>query len=159
MIDLKQLRENQEEYSKGFAKKQVKVDVDKVLKIDEEYRAILQKVEEYRSEKNQVSKMIPTLKDDERQSKIVEMKALGEKLDQAEDEMDKLSAELKGLTDGIPNPPHDSVPEGKSDEENQPIKTVGEIPKFSFKPKDHLELGTLLDVIDMETATKTSGAR
>lgn len=159
MIDLKQLRENKEEYSKGFAKKQAKVDIDKVLQIDEDYRAVLQKVEEYRGEKNQVSKLIPTLKDDERQTKIAEMKSLGEKLGQAENEMDKLYAELKALTDGIPNPPHESVPDGKSDEENQPIKTVGELPKFGFKPKDHLELGTLLDVIDMETATKTSGAR
>lgn len=159
MIDLKKLRENQEEHSKGFEKKKVKVDVPIVLKLDEEYRAQLVKVEEFRAEKNAASKLIPTLGDDERQAKIAEMKTLDGEQAKAEELLNKLFVQLKEITATIPNPPHESVPEGKNEEDNEVIKTVGNIPKFDFKPKDHLELGTLLDVIDMETGAKVSGAR
>ena len=159
MIDIKHLRDNQDLYKKGFATKRVEIDIPTVLKLDEEYRELLQKVEEYRAEKNKVSKLIPTLDDSERQSKIDEMKALGDKLDESEDLLNKKIVQLKELTDQIPNLPHESVPEGEDDNDNAPIKTVGEIPKFDFKPKDHLELGELLDIIDMETGAKTSGAR
>ena len=159
MIDLKLLRENQELYAKGFAKKLVEADIPRILKLDEDYRTQLQKVEEYRAEKNAVSKQIPNLTPDERQAKIAEMKELDVKLTESEEGLNKLCVQLKEETDKLPNPPHESVPEGKTDEDNISEKTVGDIPKFDFKPKDHLELGTLLDVIDMETAAKVSGAR
>lgn len=159
MIDLKHLRDNQEAYAKGFAKKQVEVDIPLVLKLDEEFRSLLTKVEEYRAEKNAVSKQIPTLPPDQRQAKIEEMKVLDEKRKEDEDLLNKKITQLKALLDPIPNPPHKSVPEGTVDADNEVIKTVGKIPKFNFEPKDHLELGSLLDVIDMETAAKTSGAR
>jgi seryl-tRNA synthetase len=159
MIDLKHLRENQAWHEKAFAKKGMKVDIPHVLKLDEEYRDLLVKVEEKRAEKNKVSKLIPTYKDAERQAKIVEMKALDQKLKESEEQLNKLFVQLKAAMDTIPNPPHDSVPEGKDSSENKVIKTVGEIPEFDFEPKDHMELGQLLDLIDTETATKTSGAR
>jgi len=159
MIDLKALRENQELYARGFAKKQVDADIPAVLKLDEEYREVLQKVEEFRAEKNTVSKQIPTLPPDQRQSKIAEMKTLDGELNGAEEELNKLFVQLKALADQLPNPPHDSVPEGKDENDNEVVRTVGDRPVFSFKPKDHLELGTLLDLIDTETAAKVSGAR
>ena len=159
MIDLKLLRENQDLYKKGFAKKMVEADIPRILKLDEDYRTQLQKVEEYRAEKNAVSKQIPNLTPDDRQVKIAEMKELDVKLTESEESLNKLFVQLKEGADKLPNPPHESVPEGKTDEDNIPEKTVGDIPKFDFKPKDHLELGTLLDVIDMETAAKVSGAR
>lgn len=159
MIDLKHLRDNQELYKKGFAKKRVKADIPQVLKLDEEYRALLLEVEDYRSEKNKVSKLIPTLGADARQGKIDEMKILGGKLDDAESRLNKLFVQLKEETAGLPNLPHESVPEGKDDADNEVVRTVGEPTKFDFKPKDHLELGSLLDLIDMETAAKVSGAR
>lgn len=159
MIDLRHLRENQELYAKGFAKKLVEVDIPLVLKLDEEFRSLLTKVEEYRAEKNAVSKQIPTLPPDQRQAKIEEMKALDSKRKEDEDLLNKKITQLKALLDTIPNPPHETVPEGAEDTDNEVLKTVGKIPKFDFEPKDHLELGSLLDVIDMETAAKTSGAR
>ncbi len=159
MIDLKLLRENQDLYKKGFAKKGVEVDIPLVLKLDEDYRTQLQKVEEYRAEKNAVSKQIPNLPPDDRQAKIAEMKELDNKFSEDEKRLNKLFVQLKEETDKLPNPPHESVPDGDDENDNEMIKTVGEPTKFSFNPKDHLELGTLLDVIDMETAAKVSGAR
>ena len=159
MTDIKHLRDNQGLYQKGFATKQVKVDITQILKLDKEYRELLQKVEEFRAEKNTVSKLIPKLTGKGRQDKIDEMKVLGDKLNKVEEVLNKLFVQLEKITNQIPNLPHESVPEGKDDTENQVIKTVGEIPKFNFQPKDHLELGELLDLIDTETGAKTSGAR
>lgn len=159
MIDLKKLRENRAEYEAGFKKKQADIDVDKVLELDEKHRELIQEVEKMRAEKNAVSKEIAGLDGAVRDAKIKEMKELGEKLDASEAELNKIFEQLKGLTDAIPNPPHESVPEGRDEEDNEVIKTLGKVPKFDFEPRDHLELGEMLDVIDMETGAKTSGAR
>lgn len=159
MIDLKDLRENRALYEAGFKKKYVDINIDKLLELDMDYRENLHEVEAMRAEKNEVSKLIPTLTDKDRDAKIKEMKELGDKLDKKEDELNKFFVQLRELADQAPNPPHESVPEGKEDEDGEVIKTVGEIPKFDFEPKDHLELGSLLDVIDMESAAEASGAR
>ena len=159
MIDLKHLRENQELYAKGFATKQVEVDISAVLDLDQKYKESLQEVENYRAQKNKVSKEIPQLANNERQAKIAEMKILGEKLSTAERSMNKFFIQLKEISAKIPNLPHYTVPEGKDETENKPIKTVGEKPIFNFEPKNHLELGKLLDLIDTETSAKVSGTR
>lgn len=159
MIDLKHLRDNIDLYKAGFAKKQVKVDVEQLLELDEAHRQKLQEVEAMRNERNAVSKSIPHLADTEKKAKIVEMKTLGNKLATEEDELNKLFVHLKTVLDQAPNLPHESVPTGKDDSENMPIKTVGEKPIFDFEPRDHVELGKMLDVIDLETGAETSGAR
>ena len=159
MIDIKHLRENQKLYEKGFAKKHAEIDIPHILKLDEQYKEHLMKVEEYRAEKNKVSKLIPTLKDAERQAKIAEMKNVDVKLKESEEQMNKLFVQLKVVTDKIPNIPHESVPEGKDETENVVVKTHGKIKDFKFQPQDHQELGTFLDIIDIETGSKTSGAR
>ncbi|QQR83073.1 serine--tRNA ligase [Candidatus Peregrinibacteria bacterium] len=159
MIDLKHLREQRALYEKGFAKKRVTVDIDAVLQLDDERRALITLVEEKRAEKNAVSKRIPTLKDAERDVKIAEMKRLGDELAQIETQMNQKMEALNALMLTLPNPAHESVPDGKDDSENKPIRTVGEKPVFDFEPLDHIELGQRLDLIDLETGAKTSGAR
>ncbi len=159
MIDLKQLREYRELYEVGFKKKHVEIDIDKLLELDEKHRAKIVEVEEMRAKKNEVSKAVPTLADSEKQAKIKEMQELDSKLSAAEEELNKIFVQLKALADQAPNPPHKSVPEGESDEENEVIKTVGDKPEFDFEPKDHIALGEDLDIIDLETGAKTSGAR
>ena len=159
MIDLKDLRENRALYEAGFKTKCVEVDVDRLLELDATYREKLQEVEEMRAKKNEVSKMIPTLTDTDRDAKIKEMKELGDKLDKAEEELNTIFVQLREIAVIAPNTPHARVPDGKNDEDNVPIKTVGDIPKFDFEPKDHIELVKLLDIIDTETSAKTSGAR
>ncbi len=94
MIDLKHLRENQALYEKGFAKKQVKVELKKLLKLDDAHRAALLEVEAMRAKRNEVSKLVPQLKDKEKEKKIAEMKKLGDELKAAEDELNKLFVQL-----------------------------------------------------------------
>ncbi|MFH0820624.1 MAG: serine--tRNA ligase [Candidatus Peregrinibacteria bacterium] len=159
MIDFKALRENQKLYEQGFARKQVKIDVKKLLKLDDAHRAVLQEVEAMRAQRNEVSKSIPTLKDKERQKKIDEMKKLGDELKTAEDKLNKLFTQLKELTDTLPNLPHESVPEGQDEKSNVVLRTVGKKPEFTFKPKDHIELGKTLDLIDLETGAEVGGTR
>jgi len=159
MIDIKHLRENKALYEVGFAKKQVNISIDELLSADATYREKLQEVEVMRAKKNEVSKEIPKLSSEERGGKIKEMKELGEKLNSAEEELSKTLEQLTALTNQAPNLPHESVPEGRDDEENVPIRTVGETPQFDFEPKDHIELGKSLDIIDLETGAETSGAR
>lgn len=159
MIDFKDLRERPQVYEAGFAKKRVKVDLKKLLKLDDAYRAALQEVEAMRAERNEVSKAIPTFKDKEKQKKIEEMKKLGEKLKAAEDDLNKKFVQLTALTDTLPNLPHESVPEGEDEKANVTVRTVGEPTRFDFKPKDHMTLGKTLDLIDLETAAEVSGAR
>lgn len=159
MIDLKKLRENRATFEAGFKKKQVVVDLDKLLELDDKHRGLIQEVEKMRAEKNSVSKEISGLDGSEREAMIKEMKALGEKLDASEAVLNKIIVQLKELTLNLPNLPNESVPDGKDDEDNEVMKTVGKVPKFDFELRDHLELGEMLDIIDMETGAKTSGAR
>lgn len=159
MIDLKALRENQELYKAGFKLKGVDINIDNVLELDDAYRKLLQQAEKMRAERNAGSKQIPTLDGSEKTDMVTKMSALGEELKKTENGVREKSELLKELVAQAPNLPHESVPEGTDDEDNEVLKTVGDIPKFDFEPKDHLELGSLLDVIDMETAAKTSGAR
>jgi len=159
MIDLKDLRENKDKYVAGFKKKRADIDVDELLKLDQSHREMLMEVEGMRAEKNEVSKKMPTLSEAEKKKAKDEMIALGEKQKKAEDKLNKLFVQLRDLALKAPNLTHESVPEGADENDNKVIRTVGEIPKFDFTPKDHLELGELLDVIDTETGAKTSGAR
>jgi len=159
MIDLKHLRENKALYEAGLVKKHVDVDLSKLIELDEKYRQQLQEVEGMRAKRNEVSEAIPKLDADEKQAKIKEMQELKQTLDKSENELSVTFAKLKELTDLVPNPPHESVPDGKTDEDNTPARTVGTIPKFDFEPKDHIELGKSLDIIDMETGAEVSGSR
>ena len=95
MIDFKDLRENQDLYAKGFAKKGVEVNIPHVLKLEEDYRSLMTRVEAYRAEKNAVSKQIPLLPADQRQIKITEMKTLDVKLGEEEEMLNKLFIQLK----------------------------------------------------------------
>jgi len=87
------------------------------------------------------------------------MGEISAKIKEFEQNLDPLEDELNGLLLKLPNPPAADVPEGKSDEENVVIREWGEIPQFDFEPKDHLELGEALDLVDMTRAAKLAGSR
>ena len=159
MIDLKKLRDHLPDYLAAFKKKHVTIDVEKLLKLDEKHREMLGKVEALRAKKNEVSKLIPTLPAEEREVKIAEMKLVGGELDTMEYNLNTIASELKEIQILLPNPPHTSVPEGETDADNVVIRKVGEPRQFDFEPKDHIELGNALDLIDMETGAEASGSR
>lgn len=160
MIDLKLLREQPEIIKKALRKKHVDpVQVDNALSLDAEKRNLSKEVEDLQSKRNRVSKEIPKFSGAEKEKVLGEMQYVKERLGELEPKLKKTDEELNNLLIMLPNPPLNSVPEGKDETENQVIETVGKPPKFSFEPLDHMAIGTQLGIIDMESAATASGAR
>ncbi|MEK7524301.1 MAG: serine--tRNA ligase [Patescibacteria group bacterium] len=160
MIDLKLLRDEAEKVKKALKKKHVDpVQIDNILMLDREKRDLLKQVEEFQGKRNKASKEMPKLSGAEKEKVLDEMGYIKEQLGELEPKLKKLDEELAALLVVLPNPPAESVPEGKNDTENVVVKTVGKPPKFSFEPKDHMTLGKALDWIEMEAASAMSGSR
>jgi seryl-tRNA synthetase len=149
MLDINFVRENSQLVKKGTKDKgyDPKI-VDRVLKVDGTRRDLIGKIENLRSERNKLTKY-----DVEKGRKIKE------ELRKLEPDLNAVEGELKELLWQIPNLPADDVPFGKDESENVEIKKWGKPKKFDFKVKDHLELGELLDIIDVKRAAKVSGSR
>lgn len=160
MLDIKSIRENPKKVKEACKKRQVKVDIDKLLKIDKEKREKLQKIEEIRAEKNKASKKITATKDKKEKKRIIsEMKKIDKKGDKLEKKLKTLENEFKEIMYQIPNLPSDDVPPGREESDNIIVRQVGEKTKFDFKPKDYLEIAENLDLIDIKRAAKVSGSR
>lgn len=149
MIDIKFLRENPEKVKSGAKAKNIDIDIEKIIELDDKFRNVNVEVQNLRAERNIAAK----------ERNIDKGKEIKAQLDGLEAELSTLQKQLEELTSQIPALPKDDVKVGRNDTENDVIKTVGEIPKFDFKPKDHLELGELLEIVDVERAAKVSGAR
>lgn len=160
MLDLAAIRENAETIKKALRKKHVDpVQIDNVVELDKERRNLMQQVEELQAKRNKVSKEMPSLKGAEKEMRLKEMAIVKEQMSELEPKLEKVEQELNGILMTLPNPPLPSVPEGKDDSENAIIRTVGKPPKFSFEPRDHMEIGRMRDSIDIETGAATSGTR
>ena len=160
MVDLKDLRENPDKYRRGAERKNVRVDVDAILRADESRVAAQREFERLRTEQNDASKQISKLKDaGEKQAAIARVGDLKAKVKDAEDRMKAAEAELQPLLLQVPQPPDDDVPVGKDASENVVLYRWGSPRKFEFKPKSHLELGKALDIIDFDAGVRLSGSR
>ncbi|MBT4917365.1 serine--tRNA ligase, partial [Candidatus Peregrinibacteria bacterium] len=157
MYDVKFIVEDPEGVKAGAKKKHVKVDIDKIIELYEKRNEALQKVEELRARQNKVSKEIPQAED--KTALLEEMGKVKEEIKALEPEIEELETEIDRLAPSVPNPTLDSVPDGMTEEDNEVVKTHGEKPKFDFEPKDHIQLGKDLDIIDIERGVRTSGAR
>ena len=160
MLDIKFIRENKELIAEGARKKHIKFDVDALIKIDDERKELLAEIEKKRAEQNAVSIRLPQLKDLGQKNELLsQMKILKESLQKEEEKFKEVMKEWQSLMLAVPNIPDISVPEGEGPEKNKEIKVWGKIPKFDFKPKDHIELMEKLDLADFEAGTKVSGFR
>lgn len=160
MLDIKQIRENPELFKKGIAIKQANPElIDQILKLDEEKRKLITESEQLKAEKNKVSKQIPQLQGEEKEKVLAEMKTLSDKQKTIEEELKKAEEAYMDIMNQLPNPAHESVPEGEDDEDNQVARLVGDKPEFNFEPKEHWELGEALDIIDLERGAKVAGSR
>jgi len=149
MIDIKKLRENPDYFRKATENKQRDpLLVDEVLKLDQQKREVLQKVETLRAERNKIGK-----------ENIERGKQIKTELGGLEEELKKVDSDLESVLLKLPNPGLESVPVGKDENENVELKKWGDIPKFDFQIKAHYEIGESLDLIDTERAGKVSGTR
>ena len=160
MLDVKFIRENKDLVKKALKDKGVKLDLDKFLKIDTERRKLLTEVEQLKHEKNEVSGKIGRMMKEKKDAKdlIASMKTLSQKIAKIDTKVEENSSIYADYIYGIPNIPEKSVPIGPGPESNKLVREWGKIPKFSFKPRTHMELGELLGVLDFKRAAKISGA-
>lgn len=159
MIDLHDLRKRPDVYQQACDKKLIKFQVAEFLELDTKYRAIKADVEALRARQNSFSKALPKLSGNEKDEKLSEMKEISERLKEKSVILNEI--EIKWQTDQLllPSIPHPKVKQGKDEADNVEIKRWGEIRKFDFDLKDHVQLGKELDILDLERGPKVSGAR
>lgn len=160
MLDIKFIRENKELVAAGAAKKHINFNVDELLAVDDARRALLNEVEVVRAQQNETAAAVARATDPaEREKMIAESRTVKESLQKKEEELSELMKKWQTLMVQVPNIPDMSVPDGLDDSGNVEVRTWGEIPKFDFIPKDHIELLEKLDLVDFERGTKVAGFR
>ena len=161
MLDINIIREKPEIVRKAMLDRQMDADpVDRVLELDEQRRALIQKVEGLKAERNLVSRDIGRMKEPgERQAKIDAMRQVGDDITALDQELRVVEEQLNEVVSRIPNLPDPRTPYGKSDEDNVVLHTVGELPEFDFIPMPHWDLGPALGIINFEQGVKLTGSR
>ena len=159
MLDIKFIRENPKIVKKALKDKGVKLDLDEFLKIDQERRKLLTEVERLKSEKNAVSDKIGKMMKNKENPKelIASMKAVSQKIAEIEAKVEEKEQKFNTTLYEIPNIPHKTTPTGPGPASNKVIKEWGEMPKFDFNLRDHIELGEILGILDFGRATKIAG--
>ncbi|MBI4039229.1 serine--tRNA ligase [Candidatus Daviesbacteria bacterium] len=149
MLDINFIRENIDQVKAGLKKKDQDIFlVDQLLKIDQNRRELIKTIEDLKAQRNKAA-----------QSKNISLgKKIKDDLRQKEPDLEKAEVEFKNILLQLPNLPLKNVPAGGEDK-NQVLRQGGQPSEFSFTPKDHVELGEILDIIDIERAAKVSGTR
>jgi len=159
MIDLNDLRARPDAYQDAAQKKRIQVDVAAFLALDSQRRELLPLVESMRGKKNTVSKAVPSMKGEEKQKGIAEMKELSATLGQREDELAAAERQWTAMQLLLRSIPLRQAPVGKDETENREVRTWGKIPAFPFEPVDHVTLGQKLDIIDIPRGVRVAGRR
>ncbi len=161
MLDLRMIRQNPDKVREALRKTGEDASLDVLLSLDEKRRSMLTEVEKLKAQRNEVSDQVADLRRNKQDAQplIDEMKVVSQKIKDFDDELRDLDAEIMDILLRIPNMPHESVHEGTSEEDNKEIRRWGEQTEFSFQPLPHWELGTNLDILDFERASKVTGSR
>ena len=152
MHDIKYIRNNPSEFEKEIKKRNVKIDLNKILELDKINRSLIQKKETLESEKKKISKTND-------KSLFEKSKKLSAEIEKLNNDQNKIDEDLNSILSNIPNIALNDVPIGLDDKSNVEIKKIGTIPSFNFEPKPHYVLGENLNMLDFNLATKTSGSR
>ena len=152
MHNLKEIRLDFSQFEKSLQNRSLKIDFNNLKKLDYLNRSLIQKKEALEKEKKDISKS----KDE---TLFKKSKEISIELESVSENQKKVKDELDNILSNIPNIPHLDVPNGNDESDNVEIEKSGTIPKFSFKPKSHYELGENLQMLDFNLATKTTGSR
>jgi seryl-tRNA synthetase len=160
VLDLRYIRENAAAVAKNSRNRGVEADVDLVVELADRRSELIQELNELRQQQNQLAKSVGRERDPEaRESLIVESRRTKELIPEREAELQAVEGRLREEMLKIPNMTHPDSPIGRDDTENVEIRRSGEIPRFGFEPKDHVELGESLGIIDFEAGTKVAGSK
>ena len=152
MHNIKDIRNDFENFKERLKNRNIDINLDNILSLDEENRKLIQEKEKFEMEKKAISKS----KD---QSLFEKSKELSLKIEEINKNQIKLQNRITDILSSIPNIPLSDVPVGKDENSNKEIEKKGEIKEFNFKPKSHYELGDKLNMLDFDLATKTTGSR
>ena len=161
MLDPKLFRTDLDNTAKLLARRGFTLDVATITSLEEKRKQVQVLTQQYQNERNTKSKAIGQAKARGEDTKPLmdEVGNIGAALKQAETELEQLQNDLNAITLGVPNIPHASVPDGKDERDNQEVRRWGEPRKLDFTPKDHVDLGDGLGLMDFEVAAKISGSR
>lgn len=161
MLEPQLLRENPEAVAAQLAKRGFKLDLSLFLQLEEQRKSLQVATQHLQNLRNQHSKNIglAKAKGEDIASLREEVNALGDKLDHTKKELDVVLEKMETFLLALPNIPHESVPVGKDETENQPIRSWGEKPQFKFMPQSHEILGERLGNFDFEASAKITGSR
>lgn len=159
MLDIHFIRENADLVKAGAAKKKVEVDIDRLLQVDDERKALRQQMDDRKAEQNRMSGTIQRADGAEKEKLIEQMRHVKEGFAELETKFDTLTEEWTKLLLAIPNLPSPDTPEGPDESANVVVREWGEKPQFAFTPKPHWEIGESLDIIDTQKAAQISGSR
>ena len=160
MISIKELRKNKKQYQDSLMKRGEKFDLENIIQIDSKIRDMKTSASDMRAQRNVASESIGQAKKSGRDASeaILKTRQLGDKLKELETQLNNFELNLEKILQQIPNIPHNSVPDGNTENDNIEIRKWGEKVEFSFKPKNHMELGDSLKLFDFKTAAKLSGS-
>jgi seryl-tRNA synthetase len=161
MLDLKAIRSEPERVKAALARRGAADQVDELLALDARRRELLPEVENAQAERKTLSKQIGERKQagEDAEELMATVQGLKERAETAREELEQVEAKLAELAPTLPNIPDPDAPEGMTEEDAVVIREVGERPQFDFEPRDHLEIGTELGLIEMEKAAELSGSR
>ena len=160
MLDLKFIRENARAVEENCKNRGVAADVGLVVELADRRSELIQELNELRQRQNQVAKSIGKERDEGSRGRLIEeSRTMKERIPARETELHEVEERLRDEQLKIPNMTHPNSPIGKDDTENVEIRRWGEIPKFAFEPRDHVELGDLLGIIDFDAGAKTTGSK
>ncbi|HDI07860.1 MAG TPA: serine--tRNA ligase [Candidatus Bathyarchaeota archaeon] len=164
MLDIKLIRENPEMVKQNLVKRgdMEKLELlEKLIQYDKEWREKTTRLNELRRRRNELTAHIANIRKEgkDASTEIAEAKKIDNEITALEKDVDALRTQIRDILMVLPNLLHESVPVGKDENDNVPIRTWGEPPKFDFPVKDHIDLGLGLDIMDVERAGKIAGAR
>ncbi|MCX7775833.1 MAG: serine--tRNA ligase [Spirochaetaceae bacterium] len=160
MLDIRFIKENIEAVRQNIADRYMKADADLAVSLHDTRNRLIRELEDARRRRNENAQaMKQPMEKAEREARIEEGRRLKETIAELEASLAATEARLNEELLKIPNMAHPDAPRGKEDKDNLEIKRCGEPTRFDFQPRDHVELGQLLDIIDFDTATRVSGTK
>ncbi len=160
MLDIRRIRKDPNAIRQAMERLNTETPLDEILSLDEKLRSVIGNVESLKAQRNTVSKAIAVEKDAEKRAvNIAEMRKVGDRIQLLDSEIRVLETKLQHILLQMPNIPHTSVPDGKTEDDNIVLYEKGEQRIFDFQPKPHWELAESLGIIDFERGTKISGSR
>jgi seryl-tRNA synthetase len=161
MIDPKLLRQSAEEVAENLARRNFKFDANAYVALDDKRKALQVDAENLRAERNASAKSIGKAKaqGEDVEPLLAAVNDMGERLKEADAALQGVQADLKSIELELPNLLHDDVPAGNDESDNTEILKWGELPHFDYAPRDHVDIGTSLGMLDFDAASRISGSR